>query len=58
MMCIIILYENVFQNPEIFLTQVSLSPKQSTLTINGMPHAMVQLIGPSSEQIVSRCDAR
>jgi hypothetical protein len=27
-----ILYENVFQNPEIFPTQVSLSPKQSTLT--------------------------
>jgi hypothetical protein len=29
--CIIILYENVFQNPELFGTQVSLSPKQSTL---------------------------
>jgi hypothetical protein len=28
---IIILYENVFQNPEVFPTQVSLSPKQSTL---------------------------
>jgi hypothetical protein len=26
-----ILYKNVFQNPEIFLTQVSLSSKQSTL---------------------------
>ena len=28
---IIILYENVFQNPELFGTQVSLSPEQSTL---------------------------
>jgi hypothetical protein len=28
---IIKLYENVFQNPEIFPTHVSLSPKQSTL---------------------------
>jgi hypothetical protein len=28
---IIILSENVFQNPEVFPTQVSLSPKQSTL---------------------------
>jgi hypothetical protein len=28
---IIILNENVFQNPEVFPTQVSLSPKQSTL---------------------------
>jgi hypothetical protein len=28
---IIILYENVFQNPENFPTQVSLSLKQSTL---------------------------
>jgi hypothetical protein len=28
---IIILYENVFQNPELFRTQVSLSPEQSTL---------------------------
>jgi hypothetical protein len=28
---IIILYENVFQNPELFPTQVSLSPKQSTI---------------------------
>jgi hypothetical protein len=28
---IIILYQNVFQNPELFPTQVSLSPKQSTL---------------------------
>jgi hypothetical protein len=27
----IILYQNVFQNPEIFGTQVSLSPEQSTL---------------------------
>jgi hypothetical protein len=26
------LYENVFQNPELFPTQASLSPKQSTLT--------------------------
>jgi hypothetical protein len=26
-----ILYENVFQNPEFFPTQVSISPKQSTL---------------------------
>jgi hypothetical protein len=29
--CIIILYENVFQNPELFLTQVSLYPEKSTL---------------------------
>jgi hypothetical protein len=28
---LLILYENVFQNPELFPTQVSLSPKQSTL---------------------------
>jgi hypothetical protein len=28
---IIILYGNVFQNPELFPTQVSLSPEQSTL---------------------------
>jgi hypothetical protein len=28
---IIILYDNVFQNPELFRTQVSLSPEQSTL---------------------------
>jgi hypothetical protein len=27
----IILYQNVFQNPELFGTQVSLSPEQSTL---------------------------
>jgi hypothetical protein len=26
-----ILYENEFQNPELFPTQVSLSPEQSTL---------------------------
>jgi hypothetical protein len=26
-----IFYENVFQNPELFPTQVSLSPEQSTL---------------------------
>jgi hypothetical protein len=31
---IIILNENVFQNPEVFPTQVSLSPKQSTLYID------------------------
>jgi hypothetical protein len=30
---IIILNENVFQNPEVFPTQVSLSPKQSTLVL-------------------------
>jgi hypothetical protein len=30
---IFILNENVFQNPEVFLIQVSLSPKQSTLLI-------------------------
>jgi hypothetical protein len=30
---IIILYENVFQNPELFGTQVSLSPEQSTLVL-------------------------
>jgi hypothetical protein len=30
---IIILYENVFQNPELFPTQVSLSPRQSTLGV-------------------------
>jgi hypothetical protein len=29
---IIKLYENVFQNPELFPTQVSLSPEQSTLS--------------------------
>jgi hypothetical protein len=29
--CLIILYENVCQNPELFHTQVSLSPEQSTL---------------------------
>jgi hypothetical protein len=29
--CIIILYENVFQNPELFPTQVSLYPEKSTL---------------------------
>jgi hypothetical protein len=28
---IIMLYENVFQNPELFPTQVSLSPEHSTL---------------------------
>jgi hypothetical protein len=28
---ILILYENAFQNPELFPTQVSLSPEQSTL---------------------------
>jgi hypothetical protein len=28
---IIIIYENVFQNPELFGTQVSISPVQSTL---------------------------
>jgi hypothetical protein len=28
---ILILYENLFQNPELFPTQVSLSPEQSTL---------------------------
>jgi hypothetical protein len=28
---IIMLYENVFQNPELFPTQVSLSPEKSTL---------------------------
>jgi hypothetical protein len=32
---IIILYENVFQNPKLFPTQVSLSPKQSTLVVVG-----------------------
>jgi hypothetical protein len=31
---IIILYDNVFQNPELFRTQVSLSPEQSTLATN------------------------
>jgi hypothetical protein len=31
---IIILYENVFQNPELFPTQISISPKQSILGIN------------------------
>jgi hypothetical protein len=30
---IIILYENVFQNPELFGTEVSLSPEQSTLVL-------------------------
>jgi hypothetical protein len=30
---IIILYENVFQNPELFRTQVSLSPEHSTLVV-------------------------
>jgi hypothetical protein len=30
---IIILYQNVFQNPELFGTQVSLSPEQSTLVL-------------------------
>jgi hypothetical protein len=29
-----ILYENEFQNPELFPTQVSLSPEQSTLVGN------------------------
>jgi hypothetical protein len=29
--CIIKLYENVFQNPELFPTQVSLYPEKSTL---------------------------
>jgi hypothetical protein len=28
---VVILYENVFQNPELFPTKVSLSPEQSTL---------------------------
>jgi hypothetical protein len=28
---VIMLYENVFQNPELFPTQVSLSPEKSTL---------------------------
>jgi hypothetical protein len=31
--CNTILYENVFQNPELFGTQVSLSPEQSTLHV-------------------------
>jgi hypothetical protein len=30
---IIMLYENVFQNPELFPTQVSLSPEHSTLAL-------------------------
>jgi hypothetical protein len=30
---IIILYKNVFQNPELFPTQVSLYPEKSTLTV-------------------------
>jgi hypothetical protein len=30
---IIILYENVFQNPELFPTQVSLSSEHSTLEV-------------------------
>jgi hypothetical protein len=30
-----ILYENEFQNPELFPTQVSLSPEQSTLDTTG-----------------------
>jgi hypothetical protein len=30
---IIIVYENVFQNPELFRTQVSLSTEQSTLAL-------------------------
>jgi hypothetical protein len=30
---IIILYENVFQNPELFPTQVSLYPEKSTLVV-------------------------
>jgi hypothetical protein len=33
---IIILYENVFQNAELFPTQDSLSPEQSTLTKKGL----------------------
>jgi hypothetical protein len=32
----IILYQNVFQNPELFGTQVSLSPEQSTLALSDM----------------------
>jgi hypothetical protein len=31
---IIILYKNVFQNPELLRTQVSLSPEQSTTGIS------------------------
>jgi hypothetical protein len=34
-----ILYENVFQNPEFFRTQVSLSPEQSTLVSLLHPYA-------------------
>jgi hypothetical protein len=30
---IIILYKNVFHNPDFFRTQLSLSPKQSTLAV-------------------------
>jgi hypothetical protein len=29
--CLKEFYKNVFQNPELFMTQVSLSPEQSTL---------------------------
>jgi hypothetical protein len=35
---IIMLYENVFQNPELFPTQVSLYPEHSTLY--GVPHGI------------------
>jgi hypothetical protein len=34
----IILYQNVFQNPEHFRTQVSLSPEQSTLDEHALPY--------------------
>jgi hypothetical protein len=33
---IIMLYKNVFQNPELFPTQVSLYPEHSTLTVSHM----------------------
>jgi hypothetical protein len=37
----IILNQNVFQNPELFETQVSLSPEQSTLVLNNYLYTMV-----------------
>jgi hypothetical protein len=46
-----ILYENVFQNPELFPTQVSLSPKQSTLA-TFMQITIVSLLAAGHSRMV------
>jgi hypothetical protein len=45
---IIILYEYVFQNPELFRTQVSLSHKQSTLLCTAMYCSAVGIANSSN----------